>query len=100
MDSNLQSLERIHQVAEEILQQSQLTEIKEQVKSVTNRVHTLLPAIAGAKDKLTMMHRCFLYQKSVQEHSMFLKEVCSRLEVDYCINCLEDAVKEMDTLKV
>lgn len=100
VDSNLDSLEKIHQVAEEILQQSQLLEIKEQVKSITGRVHSLVAAIAAAKDKLTIMHRCFMYQKSVQEHSMFLKEVSSRLDVEYCIDCLEDAVKEMETLKV
>lgn len=100
MDTKLESLEQIHKVAEEILEHSQMSEIEEQVKSVTSRVHSLLPTIAASKDKLTIMHRCFLYQKTVQEHSMFLKEVHSRLEVEYCIDCLEDSEKEMATLKV
>ena len=46
------------------------------------------------------MLRCFEHQQCTQKHITFIKEVKSRLEVEFCVDGVVDAENELENIKV
>lgn len=100
MDEHLSMLSDLHEIATKLYERTQDKEIEEDVQVLTKQVEELVPRVGEASEKLGAMHKGFQQQKMVQEHIVFLREVVSRLEVEYCLDEIQDVEKELEILKV
>lgn len=93
-------LSSIHDVASRLYEQTQNKGIEEEVQTVTERIESLVPCVSETSEKLGAMHKAFQQQKIVQEHVVFLREVKSRLDAEFCLDNIQDVEKELENLKV
>lgn len=93
-------LSSIHEIAERLYERTQNKEIEDDVQTVTERIEALVPTVSETSGKLGAMHKAFQQQKTVKEHIVFLREVRSRLEVEFCLDSIQDVEKELENLKV
>jgi hypothetical protein len=100
MDEYLSTLSGLHEVATKLYETTKNKEKEDDVQTVTEQVEALVPRVTTMSEKLGAMHRGFQQQKTVQEHVVFLREVRSRLEVEYCLDQIQDVEKELRILKV
>ena len=75
-------------------------EFAEEVIAVTKRVQAALPIVRDKSNRLSTMLQCFEHQQCTQKHVTFLKEVKSRLEVEFCVDGVVDAENELENIKV
>ena len=100
MDNQLQSLQALNELTEKLGSSSNNPGIAQDVHSVTERVQAALPVVRDRSNRLPIMLQCFRHQQCTEKHVTFLKEVKSRLEVEFCLDGVVDAENELEGVKV
>lgn len=100
MDNQLQSLQTLNDLSEKLGSSSSNQEITQDVRSVAERVEAALPTVRDKSNRLSLMLQCFQHQQCTQKHVTFLKEVKSRLEVEFCLDGVVDVENELEGVKV
>ena len=100
MDNQLQSLQTLNELSEKLGSSPSNQEIIQDVRSVTARVEAALPNVRDKSNRLSIMLQCFQHQQCTQKHVTFLKEVKSRLEVEFCLDGVVDVENELQGVKV
>ena len=100
MDNQLQSLQTLNELSEKLGSSPSNQEITQDVRSVTARVEAALPTVRDKSNRLSIMLQCFQHQQCTQKHVTFLKEVKSRLEVEFCLDGVVDVENELQGVKV
>ena len=100
IDEKIQSLQRLNELSQNLGRSSNDQGFTDEVQGVTRRVHASLPTVRDKSNRLSTMLRCFEHQQCTQKHITFLKEVKSRLEVEFCVDGVVDAENELENIKV
>lgn len=100
MESQLQSLNTLNQLSEKLGSSSSNEGVSKDVHSVAERVQTALPVVRETSNRLPVMLECFRHQQYTEKHAAFLKEVRSRLEVEFCLDGVVDAENELSGIQV
>ena len=100
MDNQLQSLQTLNELSAKLGSSPSNREITQDVRSVTQRVEAALPTVRDRSNRLSIMLQCFQHQQCTQKHVTFLKEVKSRLEVEFCLDGVVDVENELQGVKV
>lgn len=100
MDAQLQSMQTLNELSEKLASSSNNQEITQDVRTVTERVQAALPTVRDRSNRLSIMLQCFQHQQCAQKHVTFLKEVKSRLEVEFCLDGVVDVENELEGVKV
>lgn len=100
VESQLQSLNTLNQLSEKLGSSSSNEGISKDVHIVAERVQTALPVVRETGNRLPVMLECFQHQQCTEKHVAFLKEVRSRVEVEFCLDGVVDAENELSGIQV
>lgn len=100
VESQFQSLNTLNQLSGKLGSSSSNAGISKDVHSVAERVQKALPVVRETSNRLPVMLECFQHQQYTEKHVAFLKEVRSRLEVEFCLDGVVDAENELSGVQV
>ena len=100
LDGQVALLEKHQEVAARLVDQPGGQTVKERTHAITERIQALSRAVSANAAKFAALQSAAEFQKAAQEHLVFLKEVRSRLEVEFCLDGVGDVENEISNVEV